>query len=243
MCLVCSVSCCRPACLHALRWNASKAPQRAFAIVKRARVSAYLPYTSPPSPSAGTTRELYRVNEQLGSVCPRGFFLFQFSSRRRSPSPAGWADISCPLGSHFSTSLSLWAALSHRCLECPPCVRASSPWDAAGDSDFSSEDGTSSDDEARPYSGAEGDVVATEEEANQQELRQRAFTPCFICVVITAMTKFALKYPEFMPRVVLCFSKVIRRGFCVVSCRRDPTLETAEEPGEGVLTRLTHTPV
>lgn len=80
----------------------------------------------------------------------------------------------------------------------------------AGESDFSSEDETSSDDDSRPYSGGGdgGDVLAAEEEADQQELRQRAFTPCFICVVITAMTKFALKYPEFMPRVVLCFSKV-----------------------------------
>ncbi|PHJ20068.1 hypothetical protein CSUI_006103 [Cystoisospora suis] len=80
------------------------------------------------------------------------------------------------------------------------------------ESDFSSEDETSSDDDSRPYSGGGdgGDVMPAEEEADQQELRQRAFTPCFICVVITAMTKFALKYPEFMPRVVLCFSKLSR---------------------------------
>ncbi|PFH38185.1 hypothetical protein BESB_005260 [Besnoitia besnoiti] len=44
---------------------------------------------------------------------------------------------------------------------------------------------------------------------DQEELRL-VFTPCFVCVVVTAMTKFALRYPAFMPRVVLCFSKLSR---------------------------------
>ncbi|KFG54065.1 hypothetical protein TGFOU_248150C, partial [Toxoplasma gondii FOU] len=74
-------------------------------------------------------------------------------------------------------------------------------------SDFSSSDESSISEEEQE---GEDDRIPSEEredEAHREEL-SRVFTPSFICVLITAMTKFALRYPQFMPRVVLCFSKL-----------------------------------
>ncbi|CBZ55988.1 KIAA0415, related [Neospora caninum Liverpool] len=75
-------------------------------------------------------------------------------------------------------------------------------------SEFSSDESGNSEEEREDDAGAVcRQTPADEVQVHRDKLKQ-IFTPCFICVVITAMTKFALRYPQFMPRVVLCFSKL-----------------------------------